>query len=194
MKHTLTAVVLVGIGLTPSLSSAAQTYCPEGHSYIQVGMTENQVLAACGQPTSRSKSNQAPTQRVPMKQLIYSSTIPSQPYPGITSDVLNPWSMPSGIHNTYNIQFNIVNNKVKSVQMNGSGTNAMSGCDSGTVQVGDTEDQVYAACGTPTQTNLSYINQPIAGNTKTEIWIYQLDQYQPAIRLTFVNGSLESID
>lgn len=93
------------------------------------------------------------------------------------------------------MQMNGSDTNAMSGQTDGTGTNPMVGCNNnGSVQVGDTEEQVYAACGTPDQTNTSYINQPIAGNNKTEIWIYQLDQYQPAIRLTFVNGSLESID
>lgn len=194
MKRALTVVNIVCIGLLPTVSTAGQTYCPEGHSFIQVGMTESQVIAACGQPLSRTRSNQQVTIKVPVTQLIYTSTTPTQYYPGIASSDLKQWSLPTGINNLYNIQFDIVNNKVKSVHVNGASTNAMNICNGNSVQVGDEEAQVYAACGSPNQTNTTYNNEPIPGNNKSEIWIYQIDQYQPSIRLTFVNGSLESTD
>lgn len=194
MKRALTTAAVISIGIFPAIVSAGATYCPEGHSYIQVGMTESQVIAACGQPISKTKSNQQVTNQVPVTQLIYTSTIPNQPYPGIASTTLAPWSLPTGINNLYSIQFNIENNKVKSILVNNSGTNAMNICDGNSVKIGDPESNVYATCGAPDQTNKTYINEPIPGNNNTEVWIYQIDQYQPSIRLTFVNGSLESID
>ncbi len=193
MKRALTAVTVVYIGIFPAIGSAA-TYCPGGHGYIQVGMTESQVIGACGQPISKTKSNQQVTNQVPVTQLIYTSTIPTQPYPGMASSVLATWSLPTGINNLYSIQFDIESNKVKSIHVNGSGTNAMNICDGNSVKIGDPESSVYATCGAPNQTNRTYINEPMPGNNNSEVWIYQIDQYQPSIRLTFVNGSLESMD
>lgn len=193
MKRILTAATVIYIGMVPALSVGA-TYCPGGHGYIQVGMTENQVIAACGQPLSKTKSNQQVTTQVPVTQLIYTSTIPTQPYPGMASSVLATWSLPTGINNLYSIQFDIEHNKVKAIHVNGSGSNAMNICDGNSVQIGDPEDAVYATCGDPNQTNHTYLNEPMPGGNNSEVWVYQIDQYQPSIRLTFVNGSLESID
>lgn len=178
----------------PPPSSTSSVYCPSGHAFIQVGMRESDVINACGQPNSKMQSNQQATTRVPVKQLVYTSLAALNPYPGIQNALFNQWSLPSGIDNSFTLQVNIVNRKVSSISLNGSQNNAMSLCGGNSVQVGDDESAVYAQCGSPNAVNHTYINQPIPGNNKPETWIYQIDSYQPPIRLTFVNGSLESID
>lgn len=179
--------------LSPS-SPTGSVYCPSGQTYIHVGMQENAVISACGEPTNKLQSNQQATRRVPVKQLIYTSLASLNPYPGLQSAVFDQWSLPSGADNSFTLQVNIVNHKVSSISLNGSQNNAMTICGGQSVQVGDDESAVYAQCGSPNATNHTYINQQISSNNRPETWIYQADQYQPPIRLTFVNGSLESID
>ena len=187
--------LIVALLLIVNPAFAAQSiYCPEGHAYIQVGMTEDDVINACGQPRVQSAPSKPYTRKIPMTQLIYTSTIPNQPYLGIKEAVLEQWSLPTGINNLYSIQFDIMEHKVKSIHVNGSETKGMNMCSANSVQVGDDESAVYAACGDPSTTNTTYVESTLPGSHKTEAWTYQIDQYQPPIHLTFVNGVLESID
>jgi hypothetical protein len=178
----------------PESPPQQNVFCPEGHAFINVGMTESEVTSACGNPTSKSQSNQQATEKVTVKQLIYTSLASNNPYPGLQDAVFNQWSLPSGPDDSFSLQINIIKGKVSSVQLNGQHNNAMTICGGYNLQVGDDEDQVYSACGTPDATNTTYINQAIPGASKPERWIYQIDQFHPPIRLTFVNGTLKSID
>ncbi len=169
-------------------------YCPQNHRYINVGMTQGQVIEACGQPTAVRNSNNPVLQQIPVTQLIYTTLNQGAMYynPGI-NPVYSMWSLPSGSQGT-SVQFNLIENQVNSIQLNGSETNALSICQGGRVQVGDNINVVYNACGSPSQVNNTYINKPVPGKEKPQVWIYTIDQYQPSVTLTFVNGVLQSIN
>ncbi|MFA5959326.1 MAG: DUF2845 domain-containing protein [Tatlockia sp.] len=170
-----------------ALAGVQSFYCPENHGYINVGMTKDAVTAACGQPLSQQQSNQPVMQKVPVKQLMYNNMGSQKAFYGV-------WSIPTGISGGTSLQVNVVNNKVKSISVNGSGSNAFSVCGGASIQVGDPASKVYGACGNPSVVNQTYINQPIQSNQKPEVWIYQPGQYQQPITLTFINGKLQSID
>lgn len=178
----------------PPSSGQNEVYCPGGHAFIHIGMTASDVINACGDPSQKEQSQQEATRRVPVKQLIYTSLASSNPYPGLQSAVFDQWSLPSGPSSNFTLQVNIIDNKVSSISLNGTQNNAMSICGGADIQIGDNESAVYAQCGTPNATNHTYINQSIQSTQKPEKWTYQIDQYQPPLHLTFVNGSLESID
>ena len=69
----------------------------------------------------------------------------------------------------------------------------MSICGGISVQIGDDVNKVYSACGNPSLVNETFINQKIHKSERPEVWIYQLAPYQPTIRLTFIDGKLQSI-
>ncbi|CAM2970301.1 DUF2845 domain-containing protein [Legionella worsleiensis] len=46
-----------------SLLADQSYYCPQNHAYINIGMTADEVIAACGQPVSMQDSNQPLTQK-----------------------------------------------------------------------------------------------------------------------------------
>ena len=172
---------------------ANQVYCPSGHRFIQTGMTEGAVMSACGKPISMAESNDTPTARVPVTQLIYTSLNQGSVYSGLNNAFYNQWSLPSGSTGT-SLQFDLRNNKVVAIKINGSESNATTLCGGRTVQRGDPPSAIYNACGSPGSTNQTYINQPIPTTTKPKVWIYQQDQYQPPIKLTFLNGQLMMIE
>ena len=174
-----------------SAFSAGSVYCPQNQGYISVGMTDSQVIAACGQPLNRGVSNIQVVEKIPQTQLIYTTLNQGAIYPGLTSSY-NRWSLPSGSTGT-SLQVNIVNNKVASISLNGSTTNALSVCGGVSIQIGDSVSNVYSACGSPSLINNTFINQTVQKNKHPEVWVYQLSQYQAPITLTFVNGQLQSI-
>lgn len=169
-----------------SLFADQSFYCPQNHGYINVGMTSDQVVSACGQPVSKQDSNQPVVQKIPVTQLFYNNV-------GAHSAFYGVWNLPTGTAGS-RLQVNIVDNKVKSFSLNGSDNNSISICDEINIQVGDDAGKVYGACGTPTTVNNTYINQIMPTAEKPQIWIYQPSQFQPPITLTFVNGKLQSIN
>ncbi len=187
-------LITFGFSLFASASAlAGSLYCPQNAGYITTGMTQDQVLAACGPPLAKQQSNAAVTEKIPVKQLLYTSINTGSFYPGLNSAYYNQWSLPSG-STGLGIEVDVVNDKVSAVNINGTATNAMSVCGGSSIQIGSSVNQVYAACGTPTMINNSFINQAIPNNSKPEVWIYQVNQYQSPISLTFINGKLQSIN
>ncbi|WP_133130024.1 DUF2845 domain-containing protein [Legionella yabuuchiae] len=166
-------------------------YCPENSAYVKVGMTTDQVLAACGPPLNRQVGDRV-TKRVAVTQLIYNSLNSGFESWGGVSNVYDQWSLPQGPSGV-NLEVNIMNNKVIGIQFNGSSSNAISMCSGGNIAIGDDQSKVYQACGSPSTVNNTYINQPVPTNQKPEVWVYQNDKFQQPFSLTIINGKLESI-
>jgi len=180
--------------LFPIVTYAAQNiYCAQHASTIEVGMSTDQVLAACGAPTVKMTTNLQATEKVAVKQLVYNAVNTGGLYPGMNDAFYNNWSLPSG-NTGISLIVDLIDNKVSSVKLNGSSSNAITICSGAKVQVGDDIGRVYAACGQPSMVNLTYINTPLPASAKPEKWIYHVDQYQPQMTLTFINGRLESIN
>ncbi len=197
MKPNILVISVSLLATTPALA-VTQLYCPQNSGYINVGMTQAQVITACGQPLTKQKTNAPVTQKVAVKQLIYNALNTGGYYPGESSAFYGQnsgaqWTLPSGTGGI-SLEVDIINNKVSDVRINGSSTNAMSICGGTNVQIGDNINQVLNACGSPTMTNNSYIKQVVPSNSPPEVWIYQVNQYQTPNSLTFVNGKLQSIN
>lgn len=161
-------------------------YCPQNHAYISVGMTPDQVIAACGQPVSQQDSNQPVMQKIPVQQLIYNNMGTSSAFYGV-------WNVPTGSSGS-RLEISIVDKKVKNIKLNSSDSNAVSICSGNSVQIGDPVEKVYYSCGSPSLTNNTYINEIVPTAQKPQVWIYQFDQFQPSVTLTFVDGRLKSIN
>ena len=185
MKLTYKASLALFI-LPYSLFADQSLYCPQNHAFINVGMTMDQVIAACGQPASQQESNQPVTQKIPVQQLIYNNKGASTAFYGV-------WNLPTGSGGTQ-LEIDIVNKKVKNIRLNSSDSNAASICGGNSIQIGDPVEKVYYSCGSPSVTNNSFINEIVPTAQKPQVWIYQPGQYQPAVTLTFVDGRLQSIN
>lgn len=180
------AVGLFSLTASFSLMADQSFYCPQNHGYINLGMTPDQVIAACGQPASQQDSQDPVYQKVPVQQLFYNNQ-------GTGSAFYGTWNLSTG-NDGAQLQVDVLNNKVKAIKVNGSESNAFSICKGANIQVGDPVGKVYGACGSPSITNSTYTNVPIQSAQKPVIWVYQPGQYQPSVTLTFVNGKLQSIN
>ena len=179
--------------LTNSALASDSFYCTKNHNYINVGMTQDQVLAACGSPTKVQDSSGSVVQQIPMTQLIYTDINKGAVffYPGIDR-VYSLFSLPSGsTGNT--ISVNIINDQISSIQINGVSSNALSMCKNGNVQIGDSTSAIYNACGAPDSINNTYVNRSVPSQQKPQAWIYESQNYQPGFTLTFIDGVLQSI-
>lgn len=183
LKHVIS---LIAFAAPLSVFADQSFYCPQNHGYISTGMTQDQVIAACGQPLSQQDSNQPVFQKIPVQQFIYNNQGADTAFYGV-------WNIPTGSGGT-SLQVNIVNNQVRSITVNGSDSNAFSICNGVSVQVGDPVGKVYGACGAPAVVNNTYMNQIVPTAQKPQVWIYQPGQYQPTVSLTFVDGKLQSIN
>lgn len=177
-----------------AIQAADSFYCPQNHAYINVGMNQDAVIAACGEPTSRRVGANTVNQQVPEKQLIYTNLNKGAVsfYPGL-DPLYQMWNLPSGSQGV-TVQVNVVNGKVSNIILNQQSTNGLSACSGGSFQIGDDMNQVINACGPPNIINDSYTSQVVPENQNPEVWVYDnfLDQ-QPSITLTFINGILQFI-
>ena len=189
-SHYLIALSIAFLPMTAF--SVDSLYCPYKQGYISIGMSNDQVIARCGQPIKReNSSNVQVSKKIPVTQLIYTTLNTGAVYPGLTS-YYEMWSLPSGSNGT-SLRVNVINDKITAVDINGSATNAMSICGGSHIQIGDDVNKVYSACGNPSLVNETFINQPVPNSQQPEVWTYQLDPYQPTIHLTFISGNLQSI-
>ncbi|MBA4695958.1 MAG: DUF2845 domain-containing protein [Legionella sp.] len=182
---SFTAALLI---IVPLPAMAEDTiYCPQNHAYIRLGMTTNEVISACGQPLKKQESNRPLMRKIPVLQLIYNAQGSQNAFYGV-------WSLPVGVNSGVQLEVEVTNDKVSSVQLNGSSTQAITICGGNMIQIGDPVNKVYSYCGSPSLANNTYINQPIPSEEMPQIWTYQVDAYQPPYTLTFLNGHLQEIN
>ena len=194
MLNLIGCLIALVITISFPLTSWAKEmiYCPQRQGYIKIGMTEQEVISACGQPLSKQESNQPATTRVPVKQLIFTRLNQGSVYSTL-DPIYDAWSLSSGTSEIH-LEVDIVNQKVSTIRLNGSDTNSVSICQNGTVNIGDDESKVYNACGNADFINETYVNQMLTGDDKPTVWIYQINAYQQPVNLTFVDGKLQSIN
>lgn len=190
MKLTLLSSVLgmsIGLLILPgsSLADSQSYYCPQNHAYINLGMTPDEVIAACGQPLTQQESNQPVLQKIPVQQLIYNNLGTSTAFYGV-------WNVPTG-NGGVQLEIDIVNQKVRSIKLNSSDSNSVSVCQGANIQAGDPVQKVYSSCGSPSMVNNTFINEVVPTAEKPKIWVYQPGEYQSSVSMTFVNGRLQSI-
>ncbi len=179
-------------------------YCPQKSSYIQIGMTSDQVIAACGMPLSKQDSNVPAMQQIPVQQLMFNSvgtqTAPSGFWTapvngqGGQSAFYGVWNVPVGEASGVQLEIDIADNKVVLMKINGATSNSLSICSNANITYGDPVSKVYNACGNPDTINNTYMNRMIPSKEKPQIWTYQAGQYQPTMTLMFVDGKLQSIN
>lgn len=181
-KHIL---MLSSLLLPTSLWAVDSLYCSANHGTIKVGMTEQQVIQACGKPIATKKSNNPPTRKVPVTQYIFNNQGTSTAFYGV-------WNIQTGSGGVQ-LEVDVLNNKVISARVNGSDSNGFSVCGVN-IQVGDSESTVLNNCGNPAMVNQTYVDEDIPGIKNTVLWLYQQGQYTQPFTLTFTDGKLQSIN
>lgn len=185
-------IIPLAFCVTPTSLFAAMDsyYCPQGHGYVKIGMSVDEVSAACGEPISRQDANKPVTSLVPVKQLIYNNQGTDTPYYWYN----NYWAALKTGSGGIQMEINVVDNRVKLIRVNSSNSNQATVCNGVNIRIGDSLARVYNACGSPSIQNNSYIQQIVTTTAKPQIWIYQLNMYQPKVTFTFADGRLYSIN
>lgn len=190
MKYVL--AVMLHLFITTQAFALTSIYCPGNHQFIQVGMSEAQVKAACGTPTTTSKRDTPISTRVNVKQLIYTN-LNKGGYFETLNPIFDQWSLSQGQEGT-TLEIDIINGKVSNIRINSSTVNSLTICNGGNVNIGSSESQIYNACGSPEHVNNTFINQTLPSSQNPKVWTYQVTPYQPPIKLTFSNGKLQTIE
>ena len=99
------------------------------------------------------------------------------------------WTLPTGLNQGSTLAVTIVDNKIKSVSLDGGSDRAVSICNGAALEVGDPVSKVYSVCGNPSIINNTYTVEATAGNSLPDVWTYASD-YQPTLKLIFVDDHL----
>lgn len=173
-KLYLSSLALI---ITPSLSFAF--FCPTNFNQIDFGDSIAQVTETCGKPDVQNEVSQA-TDNVPQE---WSYFIPQN----VTSIALSPAEQ--GTLKTQ-VTFD-ANGKAININVNGVGVGSSPICGGRMIQLGDTRENIKAACGDP-----SFVNKqttPVGGgaplpDVKITTFIYNVN---PPVKLIFENGILK---
>lgn len=185
MNKILIAALII---LTSSLGHAKNSfYCPQNHGYIKEGMSESQVLQACGKPTNKSSSKQPASRNIKVTSLVFNNV-------GSKNALRNGFSVTFGNEGGTSLSVNIVDNKVSDMLVDGQTSTSTNICSGANIQVGDNATKVISSCGSPSVTNTSVRQVFLNGQQEVTNWSYVGNRAQPNFSLTFVNGKLQSIN
>lgn len=146
-------------------------FCPSTSQYIQIGDTRSDVAQKCGKPISKEEDEEITTEQIPTEQ----------------------WFYEIGPSAQLSLQFIIQNRKVVEIRLQGDSVDSINLCrHKRDIRIGSIDSEVRSSCGQPIQRNQT-TRTVETGKNKVSTWIYQFDQYQPALRLKFVNGKLSNI-
>ena len=158
------------------LCAQAPFLCANTYRYIQVGMTLDQVRAACGEPTSASEKRGSDIQQEDVEEWVYNLD-----YPRLGE---GPRQM---------LQLVIQDGKVASMSMAGSAWTSNQGCRGNPIKIGDNAANIQSLCGAPTFINRGKQNVN-RGVIKYTTWTYDFGPYKPKATLVFKSGILSSIN
>lgn len=152
--------------LTTYATSSYALFCPNNFNEINIGDSIEKVTQQCGKPSSEksyeSKINE------PQEWNYYVQMVPGQ-------------------QGSIKMTIAFANNKVINMSVNGVGLTQTEIC-GGTIQLGDTQDQIKTACGKPVFVNKvdAYPGAPKPAKMTEFRYLGT-----PTVTLTFENGKLK---
>ncbi len=179
MNVKMIAVILFFL---PSLSYAL--FCPTNFNQINIGDSIQQVQAQCGNPVSQETKKVTPEGPQEWNYFIPQTVMGAGAY--------------DKTQGTLKTQINFDGDgKVININVNGIGVGATSEC-SQPIKLGDTRDQVKAACGKPSWINKS--DPSMVGDTNQsqeqqskEVTQMNYSSSNPPVQLIFENGLLKEV-
>ena len=175
--------LLLSLATYPPAQAASSYFCGKNSQYIKTGMSQAEVIQACGEPQAKQKSSQSGRVKQPVTQMIFK----------VANQKAGYGAFPIATGGSTKLAVSVANNKIVSLSFGGQSTQSVSICGGRNVSVGSPASAL-SACGQPTMTNNTYVDIPTGKTDKVETWVIKPDQYSRGIRLTFVNGALQSID
>jgi hypothetical protein len=171
MKRTFCYITALWL-ITP-LSWA--TFCNTSrgsNGWIEQGMSQQQVIAACGQPDSTAEIDKTNNRLDATQYWNYQGQsvqlVPQSSWPAPT-----PYGAAKANNTANALVVEINNNVVSSLAVNGKLVSSGSCPNGGSVRVGDSANRVMSSCGTATQVSYQYQKNNSASPPITQ-WTYQL--------------------
>ena len=167
-------VALSVLCLIPSMSFAM--FCPGNFNLINIGDSIDRVAQACGKPDSQETKNVSPN-------------VPQQ------WDFYVPLSVGTGTayQQQGTMKLTVVfdkDGKAINISVNGTGVGNTPICGN-MIQLGQTQDQIKAACGTPGFVNKQEPTDASGKPVQDKVVTYTYNS-NPPVTMTFENGILKS--
>jgi hypothetical protein len=162
-------------------------YCPGRSKYINVGMTVAQLKDACGEPTAVQELDHPATKKVQVKQLMFNAIGSKTAFYGV-------WAVRSGVDTGAQLEIDVIDTQIVAIKINDENVNATTLCQNQTITVKDPVFKAVNLCGNPSTSNMTYVNMPIPGSSKPQVWTYQSTPYQPTMTFTIVDGKVVSME
>lgn len=159
-----------------ALTAHADFMCPSTYKYVNIGDTEGQVLASCGDPLSKKQSEQSAAEKMNVETLVYAIQAD-----GTTNAPVDP---------RYELTF--ADNRLIRIKSESGESESMDVCRGETVRLGASIYDVISFCGTP----VNRFSGQIKGDetqvkVKAEDWFYQFGTTQ--VKMRFIEGALHDI-
>lgn len=153
-----------------SITSVAYAFLcstAKGSGYINIGFSTAQVQAICGAPDTINQTKTPPTQTVNVQNWTYAHAL-VQPY----SNPTTPQPINAATRNKPNVTFEVVNNVVSTITVQGQSLPSSNLCRGGMlVKVGDNSQAVLQGCGKPDFTSNTTKTINVAPQNIT-VWTY----------------------
>ena len=175
--------------LSYSISQAMFCNTAQGtNGWIDVGASEQDVIAACGAPDNQTQVDQPDNQTLNTTQYWNYQQQSVQLMPPKQPGALTPVNMNS----SPNILVAEINgNSITSLALNGNFVSSGTCPNGGGVRVGDSADTLIARCGPATQISYQYSTNTTAQSPMT-VWTYQLPNGQ--LQFQFKDGVVSGIN
>lgn len=154
-------------------------FCPKNFNQIQIGDPIDRVITNCGKPDNQKETTKT-SDNVPQQ---WSYFVPQKGLPGPTAS--NQGSIQAVL--SFDANGNLINILVNNVSVTATNLCRAS------IQLGDTRDNVKAACGAANFINKQTISTDDGSQPSNEVKVVQyLYNSTPPVTLFFENGFLKS--
>ena len=157
--------------LVMTSSAVAAIQCPGNTSFVSLGDSISAVQQACG----------APSQTIHVKA---ATTVPVEVWQFVSPARFNAQSPTS-------VTIAFRENKVVAIRYDDGTALDQTDCPNGSVALGDSQQDVSDACGTPFKQKMMNVKIPSANNSSKKVHlIYKPQSYLPATTFIFEDGKL----
>lgn len=152
-------------------------YCEKNFRNVQIGDTTENVRAACGDPTTTTTHDVQVSTPIDAVRWTYT---------------LGLFSVKDAVFTLPSITITLREKKVIEINRSNLPISNAACTLNGSVNIGDTAEQVLLTCGQPNYT--SNIQQMVNSTKPVTEWIYNFGPYKPQIIFNFENDKLTQIN
>jgi hypothetical protein len=182
MKIIIYVISLMCIAITPAWALFC-TPASGTNGWIEEGMTQDDVIAACGQPDQQTQDENSGKQLQTTQYWTYQKqTVQDMSEGNAVNMTISPTILVVEIRN----------NKITRLALNGNFVSSANCPEGGLLNVGEDDDVIVSRCGSATQ--VSYQNETVDSSAPPNIiWTYQSANGAAPLQIQFQNGVVSQI-